>query len=61
MEDIISHAPYANTAIGLTYENTSSLGSNYQCMETISLSLLQTDGSFQHTFGIPHTFSMVSC
>ena len=30
-------------------------------METIGLSLLQTDGSFQHAFGIPHTFSMASC
>ena len=30
-------------------------------METIALSAKQTDGSSQHAFGIPHTFSMVSC
>ena len=27
----------------------------------IGPSVLQTDGSFQHVFGIPHTFSMASC
>ena len=30
-------------------------------METIALSAKQTDGSSQHAFGIPHTFSMASC
>ena len=30
-------------------------------METISPSMLQTDGSFQHAFGISHTYSMASC